>query len=329
LNSLSSKSTKFSLSTKFLELLSYFNHHTTMKGSKIYRVSRLKKSENYESWKKNIINVLKVKDLWMIISRKLKKLTSLSFNVLIADKKKYITDVQHWEDRNDRVSDIIDFSCEKKLRIHIFKADDVTKMWFILKTQYEQSNLITLFLTIKELTQSKQLNFKFIQNYADSLKQVVIKCADIKKTVESWMLSNLFLLSLNESLESYIFDLIQSIKINKFKLLINDMTIALVDHDKRSNQEKNFSFKSMIAQFDDKKPKFFRKRSKKCAHCEQESYSEQNCWHLHLNLRSDEWKSYQNKKNLVKEDDFETSFEVKIVRTMKIICWADSHTDVW
>jgi len=181
LNSLSSKSTKFSLSIKFLELLSYFNHHTTMKGSKIYRVSRLKKSENYESWKKNIINVLKVKDLWMIISRKLKKLTSLSFNVLIADKKKYITDVQHWEDRNDRVSDIIDFSCEKKLRIHIFKADDVTKMWFILKTQYEQSNLITLFLTIKELTQSKQLNFKFIQNYADSLKQVVIKCADIKK----------------------------------------------------------------------------------------------------------------------------------------------------
>ena len=91
------------------------------------------------------------------------------------------------------------------------------------------------------------------------------------------MLSNLFLLDLNESLESYIFDLIQSIKINKFELLIDDMTIALVDHDKRSNQEKNFSFKSMIAQFDDKKPKFFRKKLKKCAHCEQENHSEQNC----------------------------------------------------
>ncbi len=46
------------------------------------------------------------------------------------------------------------------------------------------------------------------------------------------MLSNLFLLDLNESLESYIFDLIQSIKINKFELLIDDMTIALVNHDK-------------------------------------------------------------------------------------------------
>ncbi len=106
------------------------------------------------------------------------------------------------------------------------------------------------------------------------------------------MLSNFFLLDFNESLESYIFNLIQNIKINKFKLLIDNMTIALVDHDKWSNQQKNFNFKSMITQFENKKLKFFRKRSKKCAHCEQESYSEQNCWHLHLNLRSDEWKSY-------------------------------------
>ncbi len=307
-----------------------------MKDSKNYRVSKLKKSENYESWKKNIINVLKVKDLWMIISEKLKKSTSLSFDVSTADKKKYITDVQHWEDRNDRISDIIDFSCEKKLRIHIIKAESIIKMWFILKTQYEQSNLITLFLTIKKLTQTKQLNFKFIQNYANSLKQVVVKCSDIEKTIQSWMLSNLFLLDLNESLESYIFNLIQSIKINKFDLLINDMTIVLVYHDKQSNSEKNFSFKSMIAQFGDKKRKFennseFQRKSKKCAYCEQESHSEQSCWLLHSKLRSYEWKSLQKRKNLIKEDDFEKSFEVRIVRTIKIfiVCQADSHTDVW
>jgi len=107
------------------------------------------------------------------------------------------------------------------------------------------------------------------------------------------------------------------------------MTIALVDHDKRLNQEKNFSFQSMIAQFDDKKLKFFRKKSKKCAHCKQESHSEQNCWLLHLKLRLNEWKFFQKRKNLIKEDDFETSFKLKIVRTMKIICRADSHTDVW
>ncbi len=307
-----------------------------MEGSKNYRVPKLKGSENYESWKEDITNALKAKGLWMITSEKLEKSAPLSSDASTADKKKYITDVQHWEDRNDRVSGIIGFSCEKRLRIHITKAESVTKMWSILKTQYEQSNLITLFLTIKKLTQTKQLNFKFIQNYANSLKQAVVKCSDIGKTIQSWMLSNLFLLDLNESLESYIFDLIQSVKINKFDLLIDDMTIVLVDHDKRSNSEKNFSFKSIIAQFDDKKRKFeknseFWRKSKKCAHCEQESHSEQSCWLLHSKLRSYEWKSLQKRKNLIKEDDFEKSFEFRIVRTMKIfiVYRADSHTDVW
>ncbi len=93
------------------------------------------------------------------------------------------------------------------------------------------------------------------------------------------MLSNLFLLDLNENLESYIFGLIQSVKINKIDLFIENMIIALVDHDKRSNDEKNFSFKSMIAQFDDKKSKFKNSRkssNKQCFHCEQSSHRQEN-----------------------------------------------------
>ena len=46
------------------------------------------------------------------------------------------------------------------------------------------------------------------------------------------MLNNFFLLNLNESLKSYIFELIQNVKINKFNLLINEMIIVLVNHDK-------------------------------------------------------------------------------------------------
>jgi len=66
-----------------------------MEGSKNYRVSKLKGSENYKSWKEDITNALKVKGLWMIISGKLEKSASLSFDASTADKKKYITDVQH------------------------------------------------------------------------------------------------------------------------------------------------------------------------------------------------------------------------------------------
>jgi len=64
----------------------------------------------------------------MITSGKLEKSAPLSFDASTADKKKYITDVQHWEDRNDRASDIIGFSCEKRPRIHIIKAESATKM---------------------------------------------------------------------------------------------------------------------------------------------------------------------------------------------------------
>ncbi len=64
--------------------------------------------------------------------------------------------------KNDRVCDMIIYNCEKKSQVHIFKINDVIKMWFILKTQYKQSNLTTLYLIIKELNHLKQLNIKFI-----------------------------------------------------------------------------------------------------------------------------------------------------------------------
>ena len=174
----------------------------TMKDSKNYHVSKLKESENYESWKKNIISVLKVKDLWMIISRWLKKSKASKFNASTADtfsttstafistaaafvstaaafvaltavRKKYVIAAHYWANKNDRVCDMIIYNCEKESRVHIFKVIEVIKMWFILKTQYEQSNLTTLYLIIKELNHSKQLNFKFIQNYVNSLKWVI------------------------------------------------------------------------------------------------------------------------------------------------------------
>ncbi len=70
------------------------------------------------------------------------------------------------------------------------------------------------------------------------------------------------------------------------------MIITLVDHDKQINEEKNFSFKSMITQFNEKKRKFesnkFQKELNKiCFHCKQASHDQQKCWYLHFNLRSD------------------------------------------
>jgi len=128
-----------------------------MEDSKNYRVPKLKGSENYESWKKNIISALKAKGLWMITSRWLKKSkaskfnasttntlsttstafiltiatfasTAVAFVALTAIRKEYVIAAHYWADKNDRIYDMITYNCEKEPRVHIFKVIEVIKM---------------------------------------------------------------------------------------------------------------------------------------------------------------------------------------------------------
>ncbi len=91
--------------------------------------------------------------------------------------------INHWEEKNDRACGMITFSTEQGPRVHIGKIEIATKMWSILKDQYEQSDLITLHLAIRELTQSKQSDFKSIQDYADSLKRAATRCSNAGEEV--------------------------------------------------------------------------------------------------------------------------------------------------
>jgi len=267
-----------------------------MEGTDNYRVPKLKGSQNYESWKEDMTSALQAKGLWMITSGSLEKPEAPESNSSTSTEstsavdapastaaiKEYAIAAHYWADKNDRARGMITYHCETGPRVHISKITEATNMWFILETQYGQSDLTTLYLAIKELNRAKQSDFKSIQDYADSLKRVATRCSNVGKTIESWMLSNLFLLGLNESLEPYIFGLIQSAKANNFELLIDEMAIVLADHDKRSNEEEDFSFKSMVvAQFGGKKRKIggkLRKGSNKtCIHCEQTGHEQQRC----------------------------------------------------
>ncbi len=207
-----------------------------------------------------------------------------------AEQKEYASDCRHWEDKNERACGLITFGTEEGPRVHIGNLENATQMWIILKNQYEQSDLTTVHLAIRELTRSKQSDFKSIQEYADSLKRAVTKCSGTGKIVPDWLLCHLFLLGLNEGLEPYVFGLIQSAKTNNTKLSIDDMTIALVDHDKRSNQKESSNTKSMVAKFG-KKSKFG-------------------------------WKPRNDKKDVVKEGsnkpDSVKNSGVRIVRSLRI-----------
>jgi len=319
-NSLSPKSAEIS------PIDQYLHTSTTMESSDTYRFPKLKGSENYESWRIDATSALKAKGLWWVTSGKLGKPEIPQSNATTAAKKEYASAMNHWEDKNDRACGMIIFSTEQGPRVHIGKIEIATQMWATLKDQYEQSNLTTLHLAIKELIQSKQSDFKSILDYADSLKRAATRCSNAGEEVPVWIMGHLFLLGLNEVLEPYIFGLIQSAKTNKTKLSIDDMAIALVDHDKRSNQEEGSSSKSMVAKFG-KKPKSrnnskLRKGpAKTCFHCEQRGHNKQDCWYLNPKLRPEGWKPSQEKKDLAKEGsdkDLGKSSGVRIVRSMKV-----------
>jgi len=131
---------------------------TTMEGSDSYRFSKLKGNENYESWGVDATSDLKAKGLWWIISGKLEKPEIPDPNAMTAAKKEYASAINHWEDKNDRACGMINFSIEQRPGIHVGNIE--LAMLVILKDQYEQSDLTTLHLAIRELTQSKQSDVK-------------------------------------------------------------------------------------------------------------------------------------------------------------------------
>jgi len=127
---------------------------TTMEGSDSYRFPKLKGNENYESWEVEATSDLKAKGLWWITSGKLEKPEIPDPNAMTAAKKEYVSAINHWEDKDDRACGMINFSIEQRPGIHVGNIE--IAMLAILKDQYEQSDLTTLNLAIRELTQSKQ-----------------------------------------------------------------------------------------------------------------------------------------------------------------------------
>ncbi len=115
-----------------------------MEGSDSYRFPKLKGNENYESWGLEATSDLKVEGLWWITSRKLKKPEIPNPNAMTAAKKKYVSAINHWEDKNDRACDMINFSIEQRPEIHVDNIE--IAMLIILKNQYKQLNLTTFLI---------------------------------------------------------------------------------------------------------------------------------------------------------------------------------------
>ncbi len=78
-----------------------------------------------------------------------------------------------------------------------------------------------------------QSDFGTIAEYEEVIKKSIAKCAEMGNLVSSWPLSSFFRLGLNPDLEPYTFRMVNTARSQKRELEIDEMIIALVDHDWR------------------------------------------------------------------------------------------------
>ena len=280
-----------------------------------YKIPKLKGNENYDSWRADIIDSLKAKGLWWVTSGKLIKPELPVGDITGAAINKHNDALLAWEDKNDRACGMIGLTVERGPRIHIENIEIATERWSILKDHYGDSDFTTRHLALKALTQSKQSDFKSIQDYADSLKRASVKCSNVGSPLPDWAIAHLFLLGLNEA-----------------ELNIKEMAVALADHDKRSNHEESAG--GLAVKFGKSKPRNpskSRENSDKvpiCEHCSHRGHTKQQCYKLNPHLRP-EWKLGENRRNPAK-DDAGNGSGVKIVRSMKVSTSSqDVATNAW
>ena len=120
-----------------------------------FRFPKLKGKENYGSWKEDISNALKIKGLWWVTSEKVKKSEIPDEELGREAKLAYEKELLDWEDKNDRACASISITMEQGPRAHIREVEIASEIWSKLKSQYEESDITTLHLALKELTQSK------------------------------------------------------------------------------------------------------------------------------------------------------------------------------
>ena len=149
------------------------------------RFPKLKGNENYNSWRADITDSLKGKGLWWVTSGKLIKPKLPAGELTNAATKEYQSELLAWEDKNDRASSMIGLTVDRGPRIHIENIENATERWSILKDHYEELNITTRHLTLKEFSRSRQSNFKSIQNYVDSLKRVDVRCLNTDSSLSN------------------------------------------------------------------------------------------------------------------------------------------------
>ena len=300
-------------------------------------------------------NLLKYDNLWDIILNKelefiissrsvqvnIKETTTFTSASVTAEKKyqillkKRLNDIKKWNRSNDKACSLIMLTSETDSRNHIQKLNNANKMWNILKKIYQRSNRIIKHNALKLMTQTRQMNYSSLEEYADAIKEAFVKRAQINYSLLNEALVDFFLMRLNEDLRFYIFNLIIISNNNKVDWDINTLLSVLNNTETLQKSQKKFKIlatksKRNSSKFSTNKNRKFKKNKKKkqnknftCEHCKIKSHTDKKCYFQHSKLRSKNWQSREKNKKYMKENIIKSNFNknsiIKIIRLMKMI----------
>ena len=244
----------------------------TSKGT--HTIVKLKGTENYDTWKEELQDLLTLDQLWLVVSGRETSPTRPKGEATPKELEIYYEKKLNFDDKNARAVAVIRLSCESGPKIHIKDTQEAPAVWRELEKQYGATDLATLDLAIQSICGARQVDFTSVEHYGQHVKQHAAKCSEMGLIIPDWLLGSIFRMGLPESLEPYMFHLTQAARSANRTPAIDEMITTLMNHDKRHQQKKK-NHKSLRIK---EKASGSRLNSELCQHCAKPDHKEEDCW---------------------------------------------------
>ena len=218
----------------------------------IYRIKKLKKIENYSTWKKNFKFIMMMTRLWSYILRRVKvsmsSIKSLTFFVIAFDetiivdviiakqkknykkeKKKYENELMIWKKKHEKCMIMFTLACDEKSRIFIKNFTNANKTYEILKREYDIIDLIIIDASIQKLCRVNCVDKEELTQYSTHMKYHINILLQSDIILLSSFLDFIFKMNFSLDQTQYIFFMIHFVKTRDVELIIDEIIVALVD----------------------------------------------------------------------------------------------------
>lgn len=215
---------------------------------RVYKIKKLKGTENWNSWEEELQNCLTLSQLWGYVSgleetpiqpdlpvgranedgstAPITKTQQIAYE---AELKTYKKEHKEWTSNNARAYAAISEACDTEPRSHIKGISDGKTAYEKLKNIYGTSDLATAELALREMCKKSMADFSNVGTWAEHLRKQENVVRRAGKTIPEWMMSSFFRMGLTRELDPYMFTLIHGAKQRGVELTIDDMVKALVD----------------------------------------------------------------------------------------------------